>query len=263
MKRMLLSFIASFMLLSMLAGLATPAFAEGTAPIAENLEIKTYRNTSVDGMLSAYDPESDITGFEITTKPTKGDIKVEPNGHFIYTPFEGKKGRDYFGYKAIDSQGNMSQEATAIIRIEKQKKGVEYSDMDNRAGEYAAVTLSAKGIFTGEKIGKEYYFNPDKAVGCSEFLSMCETVTGKKVISEQEAGSITEKEAAKILNDMMGLNDVEYLHADHEENDKMLQACINLSAVGMIESFAEIDNELTREKAAVMLVKALSVIENR
>ena len=97
------------------------AYALGSAPVAENLNIDTYRNTSVNGMLSAYDPEGDIVSFEITTKPVKGEIHVEPSGEFIYTPREGKKGRDYFGYKAIDSEGNCSQEATVIIKIEKSK----------------------------------------------------------------------------------------------------------------------------------------------
>ncbi len=263
MKKMLLSFVASFMLLSILAGLTTPAFADGSAPIAENLEIKTYRNTSVDGMLSAYDPEGDVVSFEITTKPKKGNIAVEQNGHFVYTPYEGKKGRDYFGYKAIDSQGNVSQEATAIIRIEKQDKGVEYSDMDNRAGEYAAATLSAKGIFTGEKLGKDYYFSPDKPVDYLEFLAMCEGVTGKIILSEHKEGYVTEKEAVQILDDLMQLNDVDYFEAENNESDNLAQACMNLNAVGMIESFTEIDNELKREKAAIMLVNAIKVLENR
>ena len=115
----MLSVIGFLMLIFMCAGFILPAQALGTAPIAENLELTTFRNTSVNGTLSAYDPECDVCSYEITTNPVKGEIVVEENGGFIYTPGEGKKGRDYFGYKAIDSEGNVSQEATVIIRIEK------------------------------------------------------------------------------------------------------------------------------------------------
>ena len=111
-------FVSAMIALLVLLNLIGTAFADGLAPVAENFEIKTYRNTAVEGRLTAYDPEQDIVSFEITTFPRKGEIRVEQNGDFIYKPFEDKKGRDYFGYKAIDSQGNVSQEGTAIIRID-------------------------------------------------------------------------------------------------------------------------------------------------
>ena len=46
---------------------------------------------------------------------------LEPDGNFTYTPGTDKKGRDYFGYKVADSEGNLSQEATVIIKIEKSR----------------------------------------------------------------------------------------------------------------------------------------------
>ena len=119
MKNFFLSIISALLILSMSAGLTVTAFAEGTAPVAENLELRTYRNVSVGGKLSAYDPEEDVESFVITTEPVKGSIKLEPDGSFVYTPKENKKGKDYFGYKAFDINGNYSQEATAIITIEK------------------------------------------------------------------------------------------------------------------------------------------------
>ena len=266
MKRFLLSFTACFMLLVMCAGLATPAFADGSAPVAENLELNTYRNTSVSGMLSAYDPENDVVSFEITTEPIKGDIQLEQNGAFVYTPREGKKGRDYFGYKAVDSQGNVSQEATVIIRIAKQKNKVKYSDMENRAGEYAAVTLSEKGIFTGEQIGASYHFGPDKEVSRGEFYSMCmlmaDKAGGEEKISGDPGEAITKSEAAQLLNDTLELNDVEYIQLDHS-GEEAVQACMNLSAVGIINDMPQAEEKLSREAAALMLVQALRIIENR
>lgn len=121
MKKIMLSLVACLMAFSLCAGLTAPVLAVGNAPVAENFEFKTYQNTDLCGVLSAYDSEDDVVYYEITTQPVKGSIELQPDGSFVYTPREGKKGRDYFGYKAVDTEGNKSQEATVIIRIEKQK----------------------------------------------------------------------------------------------------------------------------------------------
>ena len=117
MKNLMLTLIAVMMVFCM----SVPAFASGSAPLVDNLEFETTINTALYGAVSAEDPEGDIVSFELTTKPIKGEINLEADGSFVYTPREGKKGRDYFGYKATDSQNNVSQEGTVIIRISKQK----------------------------------------------------------------------------------------------------------------------------------------------
>ena len=119
MRRIIISAAAFLLMLLLCLNLAAPALAEGTAPIAENLELKTYRHISVGGRLSAYDPDGGEVSFQITTPPTKGDVQLEEDGSFVYSPYYNKKGRDYFGYRARDAAGNISQEATAIIHIEK------------------------------------------------------------------------------------------------------------------------------------------------
>lgn len=149
-EKILISLTAAALMLLMCVYLASPALAAGTAPIAENLEIKTYRNVSVGGKMSAYDPDGDVVSYEITTQPVKGKIVQGEDGSFTYTPNDNKRGKDYFGYKAVDAEGNVSQEATVIIRIEKQKKDVCYEDMNGRAEEYTAVALSENNIFTAE-----------------------------------------------------------------------------------------------------------------
>ena len=55
MKKILISLTAAALMLLMCVYLASPALAAGTAPIAENLEIKTYRNVSVGGKMSTYE----------------------------------------------------------------------------------------------------------------------------------------------------------------------------------------------------------------
>lgn len=153
-----------------------------SAPVAENQEIETYRGVSVGGRLTASDPDGDKVTFQITTQPAKGDVELSEDGYFVYTPREGKRGRDYFGFRSTDSEGNVSQEATVIIRLCKQKTAVTYSDLSGSGYEYAAVSLAEKGIFTGEKIGDSYVFNPDETVTRGEFLSMCMEVGDEDVL---------------------------------------------------------------------------------
>ena len=100
--------------------------AEAAAPVAENLELTTFRNTSVGGTLSASAPDGSPLTFRITTEPIKGTVTLTDDGTFVYTPADGKRGRDYFGFRAADSSGRESQEATVIIAIKKQKPDVTY-----------------------------------------------------------------------------------------------------------------------------------------
>jgi len=156
--------------------------AEESAFIAENLELCTYRGVSVGGRLSVADYGSEVIGFEVTTPPGKGTVELGDDGCFVYTPDEGKKGKDYFGYKAIDADGRYSQEATVIIKIRKQKTRVTYSDMTGDPSAWAAVMLAEEGIFTGENLAGEYVFNPDASVTRDQFLAMCMNACGEKLI---------------------------------------------------------------------------------
>ena len=303
MKRKYLSFTALMLAVVLFAGLAAPVFAEGSAPVAENLELTTYRNTSVGGCLSAYDPEGDAVSFEITTEPVKGCIDLKQDGSFIYTPGENKKGRDYFGYKAVDTEGNYSQEATVIIKIEKQKKDVFYADMAGRADEYAAVALSENGLFTGEQVGGVYCFHPNELVTRGEFLSMCMIVSGEPVFTgvlstgytddgdipgwmkgyvataamcgvdhgrKTETGSIfdasapiSRAEAASMLDSALNVTSVSYMKLDASLDTGLAQACVNLSAHGIMRSTAGMENVLTRSEAAQMLAAALELQARR
>ena len=119
MKRISQSLAAVFLMPFLCFALAAGACAGGSAPVAENLELVTERNTPVEGRLSALDAEDDLNAFAITPGPVRGDIRLEADGRFLYTPRQNRKGRDYFGYRAIDAAGNVSEEATVLIRIEK------------------------------------------------------------------------------------------------------------------------------------------------
>ena len=161
---------------------APGAAVTNTAPVAENQQIKTYRGVSVGGQLVARDAEDDPVTFELATAPMKGTVQLSPQGYFVYTPKEGKRGKDYFGFRATDSAGNTSQEGTVIIKLVKQKSKVTYSDLTGEGCEYAAIALTENGVFTGESVGADYVFHPDAEVSRGEFLTMCMTAAEKDVL---------------------------------------------------------------------------------
>ena len=175
--------VAALLFFALLAGLVSFASAAGSAPIAENLEISTYRGVSVGGRLSASDPDGGTLNYTGTTQPWKGSLDLDGDGHFVYTPADGKRGKDYFGYQAIDADGNRSQEATVIIRIEKQKSKLTYADLDGEGCACAAVRLAEENIFRGSYLAGEYVFDPDTPVTREEFLAMCMAVSGTKPLS--------------------------------------------------------------------------------
>lgn len=174
-------YIAAVLCCLALCALVFPAMADNSAPVAENFEFETYRGVSFGGQLAAVDPDGDAVSFEITTQPKKGTIELSGDGSFVYSPAEGKRGRDYFGYKAVDANGDRSQEATVIIKLVK-NKSVSYVDMDGNASYCSAVKLAECGAFIGKQIGGEYYFEPQKTLSRGEFVAMCLNVTGTDVL---------------------------------------------------------------------------------
>ena len=163
-----------------LFALATAALA--AMPRADNLELTTYRGVSVEGKLTGASDDG-VLHFEITTPPGKGEIVLEEDGSFVYTPKDGKKGKDYFGYRVTDGTGQVSEEATVIITIEKQKTKVTYSDMEGNGAEYAALRLAEAGLYTGSCTGGQYVFSPEESVSRGEFLAMCMELSGRELLS--------------------------------------------------------------------------------
>lgn len=291
-------FFSALLLTAALLALPGEAFADGSAPVAQNLELSTYRNVTVSGKLSAFDSENDVVMFEITTPPVKGSVELSDDGSFIYTPNKDKKGRDYFGYKALDAEGNRSQEATVIIKIEKQKKQVAYADMDGLAGEYYAAALSEAGIFTGENICGRYCFYPERTVTRGEFVSMCIRASGEPIVENVMSTGLSDDadipdwmksyvmasvmcgqeyenevfdanegigrtEALLLLNNALGINDVSYLLPEEAISSETSQACANLRAVGLIREGELKEETLKRIEAAELIVKALELVKNR
>ena len=297
MKKRLFTLCTLMLCFAFFTAVLCGASAGDTAPIAENLSFETYRGVSFGGELTAHAPDGGELRFEITTKPTKGDIDLKDDGSFVYTPAESKKGRDYFGYRAVDSQGRRSQEATVIIRLVKCQSAVRYEDMQGHASEYSAVKLCECGAFTGMSIGGHYYFEPDAKMTRGEFLSLCLEITDTKLLSgvistgftddssipaylkpyvstavlngvisgKISDGSsvfdadepISRAEAMVILNNALMLSDVSYISVDEGVPEWAVQSAANLSACDIISDTELSTDALTRAECADMLTGAM------
>lgn len=179
----------------------TPYFADGTAgdevtvglhlltaknnpPIAENLELDTYKNVAVTGRFAATDPEGDLLTFRLVEKPARGAVTLPEEGgvEFVYTPYENKTGKDSFTYVAVDAMGNLSAPATVKIRIEKAKTKVTYADMEGLPAYRAALRLAEEKVFVGECMNGAYFFRPDEPVSRNEFVAMAMKVAGQEAL---------------------------------------------------------------------------------
>ena len=297
-KRMAISALMALVLCFTLL----PVSADNSAPVAENFEFQTYRSVSFGGQLSALDPDGDTLSFEITTQPVKGSIELCDDGSFVYCPEDGKKGKDYFGYKAVDSEGNYSQEATVIIKIVKQKTAVTYADMAGNGSYCSAIKLAECGAYVGSQMGGKYYFEPRETVSRGEFVNMCLDITGTDLLNgvistgftddgdipaweksgvstavkcgivkgySREDGvffdadaEISRAEAMVMLNRSLQLADVS---CDDSSDVPAFaaQAAANLAACDVISSTAAASSPLTRAEAADMLANALAIIDKR
>ena len=136
--------------------------AEGS-PTAQALEIRTYRGIPYHAQFLAAGGEGEDLTFTVEKEPKKGTVQID-GASFTYT--------------ATDSAGRVSQPATVSVTIEKAKSGVTYADTADSTAAVAAQDLAEAGIFTGAKIGDQYYFEPDKPVSRSEFLALVMETAG-------------------------------------------------------------------------------------
>ena len=158
--------------------------AENGAPIAENLEISTYKNVAVTGTLAAVDPEGDLLTFRLVDKPARGSVALSEDGsaQFVYTPYEDKTGKDSFTYVAVDAVGNTSQPATVKVKIEKASTKVAYADMDGVSAYRSALRLAEEGVLIGEQVGGVYYFRPEELVTRDQFVTMAMHTVGLEAL---------------------------------------------------------------------------------
>ena len=176
----------------MLCGSASALFGKKTeipeegAPTVQDIEIITYRGIPYAAQFLASDGEGEDMTFAVVDQPRKGTVTID-GVNFTYTPDEDITGGDSFTYAATDSSGKTSAPATVTVTIQKTRSGVTYADTDAKSA-YAAQEMAEKGIFTGAKIGDQYYFEPDRTVSRSEFLAMTMEMAGRDVTAVTMTG---------------------------------------------------------------------------
>ena len=94
---------------------------EDKSPVAEDFAIETYietyKNLPNQGTLKVSDPEGQALTFTLMRQPKRGEVTLNPDGSFTYTPKKNKVGIDSFTYTATDPAGNVSREATVTVQI--------------------------------------------------------------------------------------------------------------------------------------------------
>lgn len=296
-------FITGLTALLLLTAPVLTVHGQTGAPIAENMELNTYRGVSVGGRLKATDPEGDTLTYQITTPPIKGEVILSDDGSFTYTPEEKRRGKDYFGYTATDAHGNVSQEATVIITLCKQKTPVTYTDLTASPLHYDAIRLAEESVFTGQQLGGGYVFSPDTMIGRGEFLTMCMTVSDLPILSAvthtgytddagipdwqkpyvatarmhggigtvNETGStdfnatepITCAQAAVMIDGIFGLSKVSAAGLNTDTPDWAAQSVANLIACNVLPADCDTAQYLNRGMAADILSALMDVLEQR
>jgi len=151
---------------------------EDKAPVAEDLALETYKNLPNGGTLKVTDPEGKPLTYTVVRQPKRGQVTVNADGTFQYTPKKNKVGVDSFVFTATDPAGNVSREATVTIRIMKPADGNQYTDTVGSDCRFAAEWMKNTGLFVGEQIGGEYCFHENRTVTRGEFLAMALKVLG-------------------------------------------------------------------------------------
>ena len=166
---------------------------EDKAPVAQDHSLETYKNLPNEGVLKVEDPEGQTLTYTVTRQPKRGQVTVNTDGTFVYTPKKNKVGVDSFVYTATDPAGNVSREATVTIRILKPADATQYTDTAGSPCRFAAEWMKNTGLFVGEQVGGEYCFNENRTVSRGEFLAMAIKTLGIPVDGSAEYTGYTDK----------------------------------------------------------------------
>lgn len=73
-----------------------------TAPIAADASSSTTEDTPLTGTVSAMDADGDLLSYSVSSAPSHGQVTMNPNGSFTYTPAANYYGVDSFTFTAYD-----------------------------------------------------------------------------------------------------------------------------------------------------------------
>jgi len=142
------------------------------APVATDSSLETYKNIPNEGKLKVNDPEGKALTFTLVRSPKRGEVVLQEDGSFVYTPKKNKVGVDSFTYTAADPAGNVSREATVTVQILKPTNPTQYTDTAGLDCRFEAEWLRNTGLFEGERLSSLVCFFPEKDVTRGQFLAM-------------------------------------------------------------------------------------------
>ncbi|MFM2589834.1 Ig-like domain-containing protein [Vibrio sp. TBV020] len=82
-----------------------PFFTSNGEPLGDDISVTTDEDTPISGVLTASDPNEDDLTFSLESGPTNGDVEVDPDGTWTYTPNENFDGDDSFTVIVSDGFG--------------------------------------------------------------------------------------------------------------------------------------------------------------
>ena len=94
--------------------------AVNDAPIAQDQTLPAIEDTVLNGSVTATDADGDALSFSVAgggTTAQGGQVVMQPNGSFTYTPASGFSGTDSFTYTVSDGNGG-TDTATITINVE-------------------------------------------------------------------------------------------------------------------------------------------------
>ena len=151
------------------AGAVDRAPATGV-PTVYAVQAETCVEIPIEVRLAGSDADSDIVLYQLTEQPRFGTASIEGD-RLTYTPAK-RTGKDKFSYTAVDADGNTAAPAEIVITVVKNRAKLTYADMIDNPAHYAAISLAARGVMTGETIGGCSFFRPTQTVTRSEFIAM-------------------------------------------------------------------------------------------
>ncbi|MBR2432574.1 MAG: S-layer homology domain-containing protein, partial [Clostridia bacterium] len=161
-----------------------------SAPVV-SLNNYTYKNISVSGVLSAFDPEGDDLTFEIVRYPSHGILTLEDKtlGTYVYEPIDSYTGEDSFEYVVRDKYGNYSSSEKVRVKVNSQKTSTVYSDLLGDELYSHAIAVTESGLMNGTRVGDYFYFEADREVSRAEFVVTAMNAIGiKNVPNTQSTG---------------------------------------------------------------------------
>lgn len=144
-------------------------------PSAPDRELEVYRGIPVSDNLRA-SGEGTLT-FRLKDAPQKGDVELEENGAFTYTPRGELVGEDRFTFTVTDAAGRESEPATVRVTIRRPMDRRTFADLD-RDRQVPALWLREQGVIDcGEEDGRLCFY-PDRTLSRAAFLTMLMELRG-------------------------------------------------------------------------------------